>query len=81
MIKEGTLRVSEIGDGRTYPDFILGPGEYFGERALITGDPRAANVTATTNVTLMAIDRESFNSVLGMLLTPLTSTPTNIYPH
>ena len=67
MIKEGTLKVTDIGDGRTYPDITLGPGEYFGERALITGEPRAANVTAMTNVVLMALDRVSFNSLLGPL--------------
>ncbi len=67
MIKEGTLKVTEIGDGRTYPDITLGPGEYFGERALITGEPRAANITAVTNVVLMALDRVSFNSLLGPL--------------
>ena len=67
MIKEGNLRVSEIGDGRTYPDITLGPGEYFGERALITGEPRAANIAAVTNVVLMALDRVSFNSLLGPL--------------
>ena len=37
MIKEGLVRVSDVGDGKTYLDHNLGQGEYFGERALITG--------------------------------------------
>jgi Cyclic nucleotide-binding domain len=56
-----------VGDGKTYLDHDLGPGEYFGERALITGGPRAANIRATTNVVLMALDRLSFDSLLGPL--------------
>ena len=67
LIKEGTVRVSDVGDGKTYLDHDLGPGEYFGERALITGEPRAANIQAFTNVTLMALDRLSFDSLLGPL--------------
>ena len=53
----GTVRVTDVGDGKTYPDHNLGQGEYFGERALITGEPRAANIRAVTNVILMALDR------------------------
>ena len=60
-----TLMRLSLSLHRTYPDHKLGPGEYFGERALITGDPRAANIVAVTNVVLMAIDRVSFNSLLG----------------
>ena len=67
LIKEGTVRVSDVGNGKTYLDHDLGPGEYFGERALITGEPRAANIQAFTNVTLMALDRLSFDSLLGPL--------------
>ena len=37
VIKEGLVRVSDVGDGKTYLDHNLGQGEYFGERALITG--------------------------------------------
>jgi cAMP-dependent protein kinase regulator len=67
LIKEGNLRVSDIGDGKIFADHKLGPGNYFGERALLTGDPRVANVTAITNVVLMALDREAFTALLGPL--------------
>jgi cAMP-dependent protein kinase regulator len=66
MIKEGTVKVSDVGSG-AFNDHTLSAGTYFGERALITGEPRAANVTAETAVVLMALDRESFNSLLGPL--------------
>lgn len=66
MVKSGTVRVNDGGDG-TFNEHTLGAGHYFGERALITGEPRAANVIADTKCLIMALDRESFNSVLGPL--------------
>lgn len=67
MIKEGKVKVTEVGSGTAFNDHILEPGQYFGERALITGEPRAANVIAETTVMVMALDRVSFNSLLGPL--------------
>jgi len=46
-------------------------GEYFGELALIKGDPRAANVIAKTNLKLVSLDRNSFKRLLGPLDTIL----------
>jgi CRP-like cAMP-binding protein len=66
MIKEGSVRVTEVGSG-AFNDHTLTAGAYFGERALITGEPRAANVVAETACVLMALDLESFNSLLGPL--------------
>jgi CRP-like cAMP-binding protein len=66
MIKEGSVRVSEVGSG-AFNDHTLTAGAYFGERALITGEPRAANVVAESACVLMALDLESFNSLLGPL--------------
>jgi protein kinase A len=68
IIREGTVRVHDIGFGDSqYIDQHLGPGEYFGERALITGDPRVANVTANSNCTCLCLSRDTFESVLGPL--------------
>merc|ERR1711933_395710 len=36
-----------------------------GERALLTGEPRAANCTATTKVTAFAVNRKTFNESFG----------------
>ena len=41
-------------------------GDYFGERALISGDPRYANIVATSDVVkVISLDRNSFKRLLG----------------
>ena len=66
IISEGKVKVHEIGLGdsqgviQTYSQ-----GDYFGERALLTGEPRAANVTAITDVTTEATDRQTFERAFG----------------
>ena len=40
-------------------------GEYFGELALIRGEPRAANIIATTQLKCATLDRRAFKRVLG----------------
>lgn len=68
MVKEGTVRVKNVGaSSGQFSDHTLTAGDYFGERALITGEPRAADVIAETKVTVMALDRVFFISLLGPL--------------
>lgn len=68
IIREGRVKVHDIGFGdSTYDDQEMGVGEFFGERALITGDPRMANITAVTHVTCLCLSRDTFDMVLGPL--------------
>jgi len=68
IIKSGKVKVSdiEIGDAK-YVDQELGVGEFFGERALITSEPRVANITAVESCTALALSKEIFTKVLGNL--------------
>jgi CRP-like cAMP-binding protein len=66
LLQEGQVLVKDISVGPTsYQDQTLGPGDYFGERALATSDPRAANVVAVTAGIAFSIDRNTFEKVLG----------------
>lgn len=66
IIQSGKVKVSEIGLGESqFDDIELSSGEFFGERALITGDVRAANITALTDIVLMEMDGFDFKELLG----------------
>eukprot|EP00981_Chlorochromonas_danica_P000013 scaffold17_cov187-Ochromonas_danica.AAC.9 len=45
----------------------LGPGKYFGEKALMEDSPRKATVTAITSVSCYTLDRVSFLSLFGSM--------------
>ena len=60
LILEGTCKVT-IG-GRTKAR--LGPGDFFGEIALLDGGPRTATVTATSDVRLVGITGWVFRGLL-----------------
>lgn len=45
--------------------FVYGPGDYFGERALIKNEPRAANIIARSKLHVVVLDRQSFKRLLG----------------
>jgi len=45
----------------------LGEGQYFGERALLTSAPRAANVIAMGRLKCLHISKDAFEEVLGPL--------------
>lgn len=56
LILSGTAKVTRGGE--TLRE--LGPGDYFGEIALIDGGRRSATVTATTDVTLASLTHWEF---------------------
>jgi CRP-like cAMP-binding protein len=43
----------------------LGEGDFFGEMALLTGEPRSATVAAVTPCTLYAVHAETFRTVIA----------------
>jgi CRP-like cAMP-binding protein len=60
LILEGTAEASNRGDVVS----TMGPGDHFGEISLLDGKPRSASVTATTDVTTLAIPAWNFNRLL-----------------
>lgn len=68
ILEKGTAKVHDIGFGDTkFDDVDMESGAYFGERALLTGEPRAAHVTATSDCVCLALSRDSFEATLGPL--------------
>jgi CRP-like cAMP-binding protein len=60
MLLEGKARL-EVPRKKTE---ILGPGDYFGEMAVLDGGPRTAEITAQTHVTALRIDKKDFLKLL-----------------
>jgi CRP-like cAMP-binding protein/tRNA A-37 threonylcarbamoyl transferase component Bud32 len=68
IIEKGDVLIHGIGAGDSqYVDVILKTGEWFGERSLLTGEPRSAHATAKTDVTAWAVDRQTFETSFGPL--------------
>jgi CRP-like cAMP-binding protein len=61
LIGRGAFEV--VVDGQ--PHAQLGPGEYFGERALLHSAPRAATVVATRPSRVYELDQETFEALLA----------------
>ena len=57
--------VATLDDSK--PVMTYKQGDYFGELALLRGEPRAANVIATSDCKLIYLDRKSFSRLLGPL--------------
>jgi signal transduction histidine kinase len=65
MILEGEVEVTKsINKSEVRLLQTLGPGDFFGEMALIHNAPRAATVTAKTDLVVLELDKESFDTVL-----------------
>jgi signal transduction histidine kinase len=65
MILEGDVEVSKvINNTETRLLKTLGPGDFFGEMAIIHNAPRAATVTAKTDLVTLELDKAGFDRVL-----------------
>ncbi len=56
-------KANVLVDGR--PVRVFGPGTYFGERALLTEEPRNATVVASTELELLRLSRAHFEEMLS----------------
>lgn len=65
MLQEGSVMCKNIGAERK--ELALPTGAYFGERALLLDEPRAADVVAAESCKCMVLDRKAFTELLGPL--------------
>jgi len=52
-------------DGSVAEVARLGPGKFFGEMSLMTGEPRSATIQATRDCELVMVDKASFRAILA----------------
>jgi putative ABC transport system ATP-binding protein len=64
LIVEGQVEVRIVQDAADIPIATLGPGEFFGEAALLTGEPRNATVTSLSTVTTYVLDKKNFAAAI-----------------
>jgi sigma-B regulation protein RsbU (phosphoserine phosphatase) len=66
VMQSGVVKVTQqMPDGQEHLLTMRGPGEFFGEMALIDKSPRSASVTAVTEVAVVEITQEIFDQVLS----------------
>jgi CRP/FNR family cyclic AMP-dependent transcriptional regulator len=66
IVKEGSFRVTrEHSDGRAITLATLGPGEIFGELAMLDGDKRSASAEALTDGDLLALPANDVRALLA----------------
>jgi di/tricarboxylate transporter len=85
IIIDGIVRVFVQPGGKELEIACLGPGEWFGEMALLTGEPRSTDMEAQTDLVLLKLSRKDFHrlirkypslgvSLAGLLAAKLVST-------
>ena len=66
LIREGQVKVTMISpEGKEIILSMLGPGDFFGEMALLDDEPRSATVVATEPLEVVTIWRKDFLQILS----------------
>ena len=65
IIISGTIKITRVNDeGKEVILSLLGPGEIFGEMAILDGEARSANALAQEDCELLAIQKSEFLNLL-----------------
>jgi CRP/FNR family transcriptional regulator, cyclic AMP receptor protein len=64
VIRSGRVRIFRTVGTNEMVLALLGPGEFFGEMALLEGLPRSANAQASEDVSLIEVDAETFEQMI-----------------
>lgn len=65
VIVDGRVKVGILGDdGREVILSVVGPGDFFGEMALLDDEPRSATAIAVTDCELLTLARSDFQKVV-----------------
>jgi CRP/FNR family cyclic AMP-dependent transcriptional regulator len=67
IVKSGNVRITlMVGEGEEQGLLLLGPGDFFGELALVHEDVRLVNARAETDVELLLLTRKDFQALLDL---------------
>ncbi len=61
LLEQGQIRIQPLSGG----SWILGPGEAFGERALLSNQPHNSSAIAETDADVWTLSKEDFNLLLA----------------
>ena len=64
VVRTGDVRVERTDGGSTRDLARLGPGSFFGEMSLLTGEPRSASVVALGEVQVVVVEKDAFSTLL-----------------
>jgi anion transporter len=65
LIQSGAVQVMlESGNGKSEIVAVLGPKDWFGEMALLSGEPRSATIFAVKPTTLWRLSREAWDDLI-----------------
>jgi small-conductance mechanosensitive channel/CRP-like cAMP-binding protein len=65
IIRDGRVEVNvKDAQGETILSFEMATGNYFGEMALLTGEPRSATVSAVTDAELLTVSKADLKEVI-----------------
>ncbi len=65
VIRSGAVRIEKSHEGGAATRMAsMGPGDFFGEMSLLTGEPRTASIVAEDETQVVVVDKEAFARVL-----------------
>jgi CRP/FNR family cyclic AMP-dependent transcriptional regulator len=64
VVRSGHVRISKRVRAVERTLATLGPGEFFGEMAVLSGRPRTATATASDEITLLELDEKRFDAMI-----------------
>src|SRR4051794_32168501 len=66
IVLQGRVRIATTDNfGRERVLAFYGPGEFFGDMAVLTGAPRSANATASTDARLLQLRKDDFDALVA----------------
>ncbi len=67
LVEDGEAVASKVLQPGRNPEIVYKykPGDYFGELSLLKDTPRAANIVAVSDLSVLALDRLSFKRLIG----------------